>query len=74
MLSLSPSALTSLDFPLPFSCFHKRHDQSHALLVLDLTSHPTLPNLSTPHFSAAAVLNKEQSSHILHIHGLQADV
>lgn len=63
MLSLSLLWLPSPFFP----CFHKRHDQSRALLVLGLTSHPTLPNLSTPHFSSAAGLNKRaQLAHLTH--------
>lgn len=41
------------------------------LLVLDLTSDPTLPNVSAPHLSAPAVINKEPWSQILHIPGIQ---
>lgn len=41
------------------SVLHKRRDQSHTLLLLDLTSHPTLPNVSAPHLSAPAAINKE---------------
>ena len=37
------------------------------LLVLDLTSHPTLPNVSAPHLSVPAVINKEPGSpHLTH--------
>ena len=37
------------------------------LLVLDLTSHPTLPNVSAPHLTAPAVINKEPGSpHLTH--------
>lgn len=33
-----------------------------SLLVLDMTSHPSLPNVSVPHLSLSAASNKEATS------------
>lgn len=69
-LLLLPCSLPPSDGAVPATSINAMIKVS-TLLVLDLTSDPPLPNVSAPHLSAPAVINKKPRSQILHIPGIQ---